>query len=77
VRVQLADCYDRLGNAEEALRLYSEQLTLYRKIQMKKKRWKFNTNCCLYVKQGKLKQAQSAYQEILAIEQKKGNKEES
>jgi two-component system LytT family sensor kinase len=76
VRVQLADCYERVGNTEEAVRLYSEQLALYRKNRNEKEALKMQYKIAgLYVKQAKLKQAQSIYQEILAIEQKKGNKE--
>jgi len=76
VRVQLADCYERSGNNEEALRLYSEQFALYKKNTNEREALKTQYKIAqLYFKQAKLKQALSNYQEILTIEQKKGNKE--
>ncbi len=60
VRVQLADCYERAGNTEEAVRLYSEQLALYKKNANEKEALKMQYKIAgLYVKQSKLKQAQS------------------
>ncbi len=75
VRIQLADCYDQAGNLEEALRLYKEQLELYKNYISEAEALKVKYKIAgIYTKQGKKNQAISDYKEILKEEQTKDNK---
>ena len=76
VRPQLAESYDRSGNPEEALRLYREQIEIYKRYLGENEAMNIRYKiAALYAKLGKTKQAQNAYEEILKLEQQKGNEE--
>lgn len=76
VRIQLAECYNRTGDTEEALRLYHEQLDKYRRYISEQEAMDIRYRIAeLYNKQGKTKQSEISYQEILKLEQGRKNKE--
>jgi two-component system, LytTR family, sensor kinase len=76
VRIQLADCYDRTGNTEEALKLYNDQLERYGRYISEQETMNIRYRIAeIYTKQGKTKQAELSYQEILKLEQNRQNKE--